>query len=211
MSEKEYVYLIYADTTLEDTSLMDFVGKVGKGSGRRYRNYVTPYGDRYKVCMIYLENAHDVEQKILKECRKRGYIKKRTETIYMPVSDSDTIGICKIRYNYLINDIISIFKPFGNLIDPDNIEILSEEVSTMTVSVTEPEIIDIPLVNYVVKFLETYYWDDWKSVSSIYNEYKKWCIECNVNPVAVNKFKTHAGNLITTRRLSVGMQYKRAR
>ena len=112
----EYVYLIHTDTSRVDLSLMDFVGKIGKGSGKRYKSYTTPYGNRYRTSIIYTLNPHSIEQQILRQCKEKGYIRGRTETLYLPVSNSDTIEICKQRYDSLINDIINIFKLYGDIL-----------------------------------------------------------------------------------------------
>lgn len=112
----DYVYLIHTDTTLDDLSLMDFVGKVGKGSNKRYKDYITPYGNRYLVSMIKVDHATSIETKIRNECKEKGYIKGRTETLYLSVSRSDTIDICIERYSLMISNVISMMQKYSDLV-----------------------------------------------------------------------------------------------
>lgn len=116
MDSDEYVYLIHADLSLEDLSFMDFVGKLGKGIGRRYKDYITPYGKRYLVTLMKIDNPLKIEGEILSWCREKGYIRGRTETLYLEVIRSDTIEDCIERYSSMISDIISCMKNYSNLV-----------------------------------------------------------------------------------------------
>ena len=111
----EYVYFIYSNMNRDDISITNFVGKIGKGTDLRYKSYITPYGRNYTACIIRLENPLMIESKLLQWCRDKGYIRSQTETLYLPVSRSDTIDMCILRYKGVIDDILSKMKEYGDI------------------------------------------------------------------------------------------------
>lgn len=60
----------------------------------------------------------------------------------------------------------------------------------------------------VQQFLQEYKWSGWLSGSTVYNDYKEWCIQSSIQPVAANRFKIHADHMITTKRVKGCVQYE---
>lgn len=113
-----YVYFVYGDVK-NTTSITNFHGKIGKGSGDRYKCYVTPYGSEYIACILYHNKAFHMESYIQKWCRKEGYMKEDTETIYMDVLDTDTIVDCRKKFHNIICKIIYTMRLIGPIISCD--------------------------------------------------------------------------------------------
>jgi len=49
----------------EDISVTNFVDKVGKGTGPRYKTYITLYARNYTACIVRLCDVSAIERKLL--------------------------------------------------------------------------------------------------------------------------------------------------
>lgn len=106
----KYIYMIYTDTPS-----VNLFGKVGRGTNRRYKSYVTSYGRGYKVYILYTDNYINAERLLLTWCREKGYIGDRTETISIPIDVDQSLKEHIDRYNGIIHSIYTYMCSLGTV------------------------------------------------------------------------------------------------
>jgi len=111
----EYVYFIFKDFT-HHIDALQFIGKVGRGTGNRYKSYTTPYGSGYSTVLLYHDNAYAIEADLIEWCKTQGYIEnKKTEVLSIIVSIDDTIRTILNRYNEIILKIMERMRCYGDI------------------------------------------------------------------------------------------------
>lgn len=85
--EGSYLYFIYRNDVPSPVYL---IGKVGRGTGPRYKHYTTAYGTNYDVHIVVPSACYKAAEKDLLEwCRGKGYVRTDAETIDMPTMSDD--------------------------------------------------------------------------------------------------------------------------
>ena len=79
-----FVYFVF--TRLEDDTdvfnVINFHGKVGKGTGTRWKSFITEYSHGYTVAMIDTDARSEIESEIKRWGRARGFINKKKREYY---------------------------------------------------------------------------------------------------------------------------------
>lgn len=225
MDSKGYVYLVYREINPNNCDIIRFIGKFGRGTGDRWKSYVTPYGHKYTAAIVYVDQEKDVEPSILQWCRENGLICRGTETISVSVNSTDTIYTCVAKYNLVVSTILDRMRLYGDIEYHHSNETEFSVEQKKNISIDElcyqmqripgPELqTDISLMEQIMSksniqynskedsvrsFLKEYHWHGFKKTSDVYGDYKKWCGD-NIDVVAAVRFKIHAGNMIETRK-----------
>lgn len=115
----EYVYFVYNDNP---THLNHFYGRIGIGKGKRYKDYITPYGHGYNVCVLITPERESIEREILEWGRKNGYFHMKYEILNIRFKEDETIKDAILKYKKITSIIIDKLCKYGevNIIRSDD-------------------------------------------------------------------------------------------
>lgn len=197
-----YVYFIYFRMNDSVYSSLRFIGKVGRGTGIRWKSYITPYGHGYTAAILRTPDYMTIENEVKQWGRKEGLIYQKGETIIVNTNVNDSIRMAIARYNLIVAQILDKISSYGEVIyllshdtffAEDPITQLSFASLTLQTMGEEPHSAKM----FLIETNDIWEKDIWYITSYVYSKYMEWCKSSDEkNTCTNNKFKAYAGDMI---------------